>query len=111
MQHMTTDQTPTDEAPHTDRERAELLFDVVCQDVDKLDNHATAEDLAARTLGERQAETQLTALQAIYYEMRHGNDQLAHQATALEGHAAAMDNLRSTLMSHTDALERFRRSL
>lgn len=56
------------------------------------------------------------ALQAIYYELRHGHDQAARQAEALveytkalDSHAAAMNKLRGALLDHTDAISRFPR--
>ena len=48
------------------------------------------------------------ALQAIYYELRHGHDQMARQHTALDDLATTMQQLRGALLEHADALSLYR---
>lgn len=113
---VTTDDRGSTDEPKDDRETAQVLYHFVCQDRDKIDNYATADELAARTTGERLANAQLLALQAIYHELRYGHDQMARQTAAMEAHtkamedhAEAMDTLRGALLDHSDQISRFRR--
>jgi hypothetical protein len=96
-------------APASDRTLAETLYGLVGQDVDALFNRATVDERSARPQSERIAEAQLTLLQAIYHELRHGHDQvqrqievLAAHTTALDEHADAMDNLKKALYFEGD---------
>ncbi|MEV2273925.1 hypothetical protein [Nonomuraea africana] len=59
--------------------------------------------MADRTPGERLADAQLLALQAIYHELRHGHDQAAAQTVALADHSTALNEHASALdsASHT----------
>jgi hypothetical protein len=111
--------TPDTQGPddaESDREIADTLSSFVDQEVDKLENYATADQMAAWPRSEKIASAQLMALQAIRLELRHGHDQAALQVEALNKHtevlaehADAMDSLRSALDGHADAVSRMPR--
>jgi hypothetical protein len=100
----TTPDTQGSDDVENDREGADLLAHFVDLEVDKLDNYATADEMAAWPRAEKIASAQLTALQAIHRELRHGNDQTALQVEALTKHTKA-------LADHTDAMESLRHAL
>lgn len=112
----TTSDTPGEDNVESDREVADLLSHFVGKEVEKLENYATADEMAAWPRSERIASAQLMALQAIHRELRHGHDQAALQVEALNKHtevlaehADAMDSLRSALDGHADAVSRMPR--
>lgn len=68
-----------------------MLYQFALQAIGRIDSDkTTAADLAARTPAERLADAQLLVLQAIYRELRHGNDLAAAQTTALAEHSEAL---------------------
>lgn len=119
---VTTYRLHTTDEPEDERTQAEELYNSVCRDIEQVINEATGEERASLSFGERLAETQLAALQAIYRELRHGHDQLARQteamaahtealkdhAAALKDHAGEMHELRGALLDHADELGRSR---
>ena len=95
--------------PQGDRATAEMLYQFAVQTFDAIGyEQATPAELAAQTPAERLANAQLLVLQAIYLELRHGDDQVTAQTAALAEHADAMDKLHGALMEHADALSRYR---
>jgi len=112
----TTPDTPGPDDVESDREIADMLSHFVGQEVDRLENYATADEMAAWPRAEKIASAQLMALQAIHRELRHGHDQVALQVEALNKHtevlaehADAMDSLRHALDGHADAVSRMPR--
>ncbi|MFI6030840.1 hypothetical protein [Amycolatopsis magusensis] len=112
----TTPDTPVPDEIESDREIADTLSDFVAQEVERLENFATADEMAAWPRAEKIASAQLMALQAIHRELRHGHDQAALQVEALKKHtevlaehADAMDALRHALDGHADAVSRMSR--
>lgn len=80
-----------DEATVRDRAKAERLYDLASR-VEGGFNHEAEEDHA-----ELYADVQLTVLQAIYHELRHGHDLHAAQAKALQDVAAELDRVATHL--------------
>lgn len=103
----------TIEAAEVSGERpvAEQLYRLVDGAIDRLEHTPTAGKL---TSAELLADAQLTTLQAIYHELRHGHDQASRQTAvmaahtlALNEHADAMDKLSNALLNHADTISRY----
>lgn len=94
---MTTEDLPKEDDKPGERQQAEALYERASRKIDQLEDSSSPD-------------TQLMVLQAIYHELRHGHDQVACQTAALNEHTAAMDQLRSALAEHSDALHRHSRA-
>ncbi|WP_152546844.1 hypothetical protein [Amycolatopsis orientalis] len=86
----TTPAAPGPNDRESDREVADALARFVSHEADELENHATADEMAAWPRSEKIASAQLMALQAIHSELRHGHDQAALQLEALTKHTKAL---------------------
>ncbi|MFG3437307.1 hypothetical protein ACGF0J_08690 [Nonomuraea sp. NPDC047897] len=114
---MDTSQIPAPNGqPESDRATAEMFYQFAGQAYGSIGyENKTAAELADRSAGELLADAQLSMLQAIYHELRHGHDLAAAQTAALAEHSAALSDhadqmarLGSDLRGHGDALDRHR---
>ncbi|RCG32283.1 hypothetical protein DQ384_07230 [Sphaerisporangium album] len=112
----TTFEPPAEDGPKDDRALAEMHYQDAVQAYGYIGyDNLTAAEINARTRVERLADAQLSMLQAMYHELRHGHDQAAAQTAALtehsralSEHADAMDKLHGALLEHADTLSRYR---
>lgn len=109
-QHMEDDVTSSNNENQTSRQIGADLYDLAEQLIAE-DDTVPASELAKRPPSERFAEAQAMALQAIYYELRHGHDQTQQQTKALHTHAKEMEKLRADLRDHAGAMDKARGAL
>lgn len=103
----------------TDREQAELLYKLACNDFGKVADRlmeAKPAEYDATPSAEWLLSAQVGLLQAVYHELRHGQDRQAEHTAALKAHTKApnehanqMHHLGRKVTGNSDALDRSHR--
>ena len=100
----------------SDREQAELLYKLACNDLGRVSDRlmeAKPAEHDATPSAEWLLSAQVGLLQAVYHELRHGHDQQAAHIAALKAHTKALNehanqmcHLGRKLTGNSDALDR-----